>query len=933
MIPWSNRIRRASRVTCDYALQHPPSEAGGIPLGFSLVELLVAIAVFALAIAVALAVYSGATRSYRTGEQQVLDQQNVRLGFDRLVSEIGLAGFNSNPDGDLTRPDEQIEGAWDTAITFRADLDSDRSPENTVPELALAPPHYRIVSIGNDEIVSYVLAKPQQQHSNSLALQLDADEPRSKIPRTIIVPVVSLVHDEPPYTLYRVTLRNTGGLFPSAPQAPSNFLFESIADNIRSLTLQYYDHEGRLLSPGTPQDPVDDIGGGDTGIVTRARIRSIKITLTGMPPQESSESGKHPVGRRVSRAEGFSLSSMITPGNLGRVGIADTSTQAPVVPKAVRAVAGHCRSVLVTWEADEPHDDIRGFDIRYWEKGVASEPRTKAFSYPSVQASGIDHHLHGYLTSLTEKATYCFQVRTRFIPGGPSNWSSASAAPCVQVTDATTPRAPVDLVATGGAPHTALANHIELQWSPVVSNTMLIPDDLDVVDHTTVIRDLNGYKLYRASTPGFIPSDSGNLIATIGAGTSRYVDHDVANCLTYYYRLIAVDNCAVTSVASLVAEGRAETSVSPSAPVALTVFRLSEDQTALSWKPVRSDLNGGPVFIDQYRIYLYRSISDLSTSNLNLKTFSLRAAVDSASPSYNDVLDVSEQSDIIRGWQFYYAVTAADRCGNESGRSDPGGLSCKVEAVLDLTPRDGDSGSGIIPMILRPDTRRGYPRARVRVVRKDDLDSVVYDHQSAGVPFLFPTWDTRVSGAGDYRIYWGLTTAEGCNTFRTTDFFVKSRPEGGLSTTTPLVITTEENRKLSWDLVNTSGTDLQIVRIDVNWFSLRLPPRLTSIEYPTRTTVSSLPSGGPQSASATFDTTPLRLSREINGLCEDESCRLNMSLVWDEPVFSGQSLSAERVTVHYHLRDSTGRTGDAVLVIWPDMTIRMALPIGFNVQD
>jgi len=37
--------------------------------------------------------------------------------------------------------------------------------------------------------------------------------------------------------------------------------------------------------------------------------------------------------------------------------------------------------------------------------------------------------------------------------------------------------------------------------------------------------------------------------------------------------------------------------------------------------------------------------------------------------------------------------------------------------------------------------------------------------------------------------------------------------------------------------------------------------------------------------------------------------------------------------VHYHLRDSTGRTGDAVLVIWPDLTIRMALPIGFNVQD
>ncbi len=882
-------------------------------LGFSVAELLVAIAVFALAVAVALALYSSATRSYRTGEQQVLDQQNVRLGFDRLVSEIGMAGFNSNPDGDPTRPDEQIEGAWDTAITFRADLDSDRSPDNTIPELALAVPHYRVVSIGNDEIVSYVLAKPQHPGSSGLCLQLDADEPRSKATKTVTVPAVSLVQDDPPYTLYRVTLQDAIGSFPSSPQSSANFRYEPVAEDIQSLTFQYYDHEGRLLSPDSPGNPADDIGGGDTGTFTRARIRSIKITLTGMPPGESSEPRD---------GKGFSLSTMVTPVNLGKVGLADSSTRSPSAPKNVRAVPGHCRSVLVTWEADEPHDDVRGFDIRFWEKGAASEQRTSTFPYPSAQPSGIDHHLHGFLNGLTNKATYCFQVRARYLPGGPGNWSSASGAPCVQIADATTPRAPAELVATGGRPHTALESQIELQWSPVMSNTTLLPDDPDILDHTTAIRDLDSYKVYR---------DGAHLIATVPAGTTRYADHDVANCQSYYYRIVAADSCGVTSAPSHVAEGRAETSASPSPPTALTVFRLSEDQTALSWKPVRSDVNGRPVFIEQYKIHLYRNITDLPTSNLNLKTFSFRAAVDSASTSYNDILAMSEQSDIIRGWRFYYAVTAVDRCGNESGKSDPVGLSCTVEAALDLTPTDGDSGSGIMPIILRPDTQRRYPMARVRVVRKNDPDSVVYDHQSAHVPFLFPTWDTTASGPGDYRIYWGLTTADGCNTFKTTDFFVKSRPEGGLSTTTPVVITTEENRKLSWDLVNTSGTDLEVVRIDVTWFSLGLPPRLTSVEYPTGTTVSSLPPGGPQSASSSFDTSPLPLRREMNGLCDDASCRLNMSLNWDEPIFSGQSISAERVTVHYHLRDTTGRTGDAVLVIWPDLTIRMALPIGFNV--
>jgi hypothetical protein len=75
------------------------------------------------------------------------------------------------------------------------------------------------------------------------------------------------------------------------------------------------------------------------------------------------------------------------------------------------------------------------------------------------------------------------------------------------------------------------------------------------------------------------------------------------------------------------------------------------------------------------------------------------------------------------------------------------------------------------------------------------------------------------------------------------------------------------------------------------------------------------------------------MSRLTNGLCEDDSCRLNMSLAWDEPVFSGRSITTERVTVHYYLRNSEGRTGDPVLVIWPDLSIRMAMPIGFDVPD
>src|SRR2546427_250016 len=186
-----------------------PRQPPGLPApspGFGLAEMLVAAAVFAMVVAVALALYSGAAKSYRIGEQLTAEQQNVRTAFDQMTSEIPLAGLNTNPDGDPNRTDEQIEGAWDTAITFRADLDFGDPVKETVPELSLAPPNYRIVSTGNDEIVTYALAKPGPEGPGVLVFLLDSDHPRSAVLKTISIPNVALLQDDPPYVLYRITL-------------------------------------------------------------------------------------------------------------------------------------------------------------------------------------------------------------------------------------------------------------------------------------------------------------------------------------------------------------------------------------------------------------------------------------------------------------------------------------------------------------------------------------------------------------------------------------------------------------------------------------------------------------------------------------------------------------------------------------------------------
>ena len=197
--------------------------------GFSLVEMMVASAIFAIAAAVAFILYSAAQKSYKAGENSTDQQQATRVAFDRMISDIRLAGFNTNPDGDTTRIDEQIEGMWDTAITIRGDFDFEDPAASVSPESLLAGSNYNVVSTGNDEIVTYVLAKPGPVGADTLTMRFDPDRPRSKALKTVTIPNGVLVQSNPPYTLYRVTQIDVNGAFPASPQAATNFVYEPVA--------------------------------------------------------------------------------------------------------------------------------------------------------------------------------------------------------------------------------------------------------------------------------------------------------------------------------------------------------------------------------------------------------------------------------------------------------------------------------------------------------------------------------------------------------------------------------------------------------------------------------------------------------------------------------------------------------------------------------
>ena len=58
--------------------------------GFSLVEMVIASAIFAIAAAVAFILYTAAQKSFKSGQNFTDQQQNTRAAFDRVLSENGF---------------------------------------------------------------------------------------------------------------------------------------------------------------------------------------------------------------------------------------------------------------------------------------------------------------------------------------------------------------------------------------------------------------------------------------------------------------------------------------------------------------------------------------------------------------------------------------------------------------------------------------------------------------------------------------------------------------------------------------------------------------------------------------------------------------------------------------------------------------------------
>lgn len=910
--------------------------------GFSLIEMMVASAIFAIAAAVAFILYSAAQKSYKSGENFTDQQQSTRVAFDRMISDIRLAGFNTNPDGDSTRIDEQVEGAWDTAVTVRGDFDFEDPAASVTPEAALPGAAYSVVSTGNDEIVTYVLAKPGPVGVETLTVRLDPDKPRTKALKTIIVPNVVLNQSNPPYTLYRVTLADVTGAFPASPQAATNFVYEPVAENIRSMSFRYYNDAGTLISPNTPTNSADDIGGADSASLTRSRIRRISVSIVGMTQDEDLDYTDPTDATATSHYRKFDLASDVNPENLGKTGIRDLDITPPASPTNVTLVPGHCQGMLVKWDPPSSSAGVSSYSVKYWPNGSPSSFTTIGFPYPHIDYGTTDYLGHGLVPTLTAGSTYCFQVLAKDSAGNSSNWAPASTPPCAAVTDSiatpvTTPGVPQNLKATGNGTLTPLDSQIQLTWDELKVNAAALTGDPNTIGGVTILRDSKGFKLYRDTVSTFTPNDSLNLLANstvLGLGALSYSDLAIANCRTYYYKLVAVDKCDIVGAASAAATGQAVTVIAPSKLTGLIGTRTAKTNIHLTWTPVTTNVNGTTVYIEQYKVYRVMLPTGTSPGSISPGSFTLRGTA--LSPIYDDTLVNADWQALNQNYSMYYVVSAADLCGNEGAKSDPVEVYCSFGGTgVSTNPADATSNGGSVPVAITvsggTDT---YVRAKVRIPSLTAPGTDVYNQevfQTCGSPctFSFPAWDTSAAGGGNFTIYWEVENNKGCIKAFPTSFTATANLACQITPTNPNLSPTSgkpsnQNKQMSWDIINNSGKNIEIFKIDVSWTNVLGSHVLTDLQFPTGTSMIpfSCTKTASTSSNATVDcsTFTIALGATDNGLCGTSACQKNMSLLWDLQIVNTSNVG-ETVTVKYYFRDATSATGTCQFSVKPDLTI------------
>lgn len=704
--------------------------------GYSLSEVLVAVAIFALIILAALTAYDRSNKMFKQGVEASNMQQNTRVAFDKMVADLRMAGFDFDRDGipagsvggsnQYQQPDEQFEYIGPAAIVIRGNFDyeSEAAPcatstsencSNGREGPAYETTQFPVVTTGNDEIVTYALVPDSQTTipstcdpaTNCIEFFADTYRPRDSYPDTggrdeprVQIKGVDLCNggcNNPPYTLYRFTLDRDQENFTTG----ANIIRTPMAGNIRGLNFTYYQDAQGLT---TLKDVTDttDVSTGATirglgqyrvsapgALVTertiRSKVNSIRIALVGM--NEAKDFAYTDTAETVTSARQYrkyQLDTLIAPRNIQKRGMKEQDITPPGAPTAVQVCTGRCGGVYVSWTAPVVNVNQGAPDqytVLYDLAGYAGfRCESTAFTNTFGWVFGGEKPSCPPLDPTVE---YKFAVVALNSFG--SN-TSATVSPRIPRNN-TRPRPPTIASAT-----TDLIGKVTLTWNrPTLDaagsgSVSCGPTDIPVaeiasyrIERTTDISGATGWSNI-ASTSSFQ-----NLV--------EWSDTTVTNCVPYAYRVTTVERCATnatyntgsdialgSSVPSLLRLGRAATTIAPAAPSDFSINQASvcdgstnTCNVELTWKKVTADIGTPPNPITVTEYLVERKPYGAADTSYAVQYTTVPGDIPAAG---TDVLWTQANVDVSGGLRYEYRIKARHCTSLVSGPSPVRSFPC-----------------------------------------------------------------------------------------------------------------------------------------------------------------------------------------------------------------------------------------------------------------
>lgn len=902
--------------------------------GFSLTEVLVAVAVFVTIFIAALLVYDRANRIFKTSVESAEVQQTTRVAFDRLVAEVRMAGYDFDRDGypigakKYQQPDEQIEFMHEHALTIRTNLNYESAgstpcdpsgtpgtPCDNGRETDFEPgfgtatiddDFFPVVTTANDEIVTYFLRSDTGANTDEIRFFADVRRPRRTYPETsgldeteVIIRNVDLCDDvggsglpsgcqQPPYTLYRVTLNDDGTVGTPVP----------IATNVRAMNLAYF-QDSQLILPVTPNGGAGQFlvsGTGTTAASHAARsvretVRAIRIDMVGMgsspdPSYRDPIEWNLPTDQRVdaaSRYRQYRLQSTIVPRNLGKRGVQELVTSPPGAPKVTSACAGACGIARVTWDAP-PTGYVESYTVVY------DTSATGSFNSPTTDAGS---KLFGYVENLDPNQTYYFKVLAKNAFG---TTPSINVSDPVQPINRSRPAPATNVVGSGGGGTSppAVPNVVNLRWLNPQTNVdfggtipkWVCAPGSTVLEYRNINevsqKEIQAWEIHRGTSAAFTPTAStriwsgtttspGAPSVDTGSGITTWTDNTAKeSCVPYFYKVVAQevckDNVALNNPAdvmlaiadaSVEGAGQSTASANPATPTNLRTNVGSTCSTPpncniiLEWNPVTQDTAAptpNPIFITNYTVRRVLFTGGVAVGGTSTDLPATDSNLADAIVTYTDAPPVPPANSY-----YSYAVKAVSACpGFESGFSSPPvRFPC---AVFNITPGgplvDGSGMSAVDPWLIGSDTAAVTVNSDTNLVAATAVAIDVASGTSTplgsgmtGDPRV-AAWSFGMTGSnGTFEIQMTFTDENSCS--QTISRWVQEAPAaccllpykdalGNIIDASIVTVTSPggSRRHVNVTIKNLCNDSLRIGRIRVQWTPGSPTNNLESAEYP-----------------------------------------------------------------------------------------------------